>query len=120
MAFSEGSVEFQYGNADDDTGDHAAGLLVGNALELASGLRQTSALEVRWGHYQAGESHTRRLQAAGHSLCVLLSGLYVVEFTNARVALFEPGHYVQWDAKEVYGWHAIADSTVVSFHVPRH
>ena len=91
--------------------------------ELASiGLRDTSALEVKWGIHPAGqprpEGWATHTPAVGVS--VLVGGEFVVVFREharapeSEVRLREQGDYVVWGPAVEHRWYAVQDSIILT------
>jgi hypothetical protein len=88
----------------------------------AVGLRDTRALEVKWGIHPAGQPRpagwATRTPAVGVS--VLVAGEFVVVFREhadapeREVRLHEQGDYVVWGPAVEHRWYAVRDSIILT------
>lgn len=108
--------EIQFGNAQDDT---RAGWFVGAFMSPEAGLRETEAVEVKWGVHRAGEERAEWVTGEiRHTLSVLVLGRFVIEFPDGEALLSQPGQFAQWGPGVDHRWRAIEDSTIVTVRTP--
>jgi hypothetical protein len=119
-------MEITTGKAGAD-GHDFGGWLVGNLSGWSAakaprdfGLRQSSAVEIKWGVHRAGE---KRNSWAGCSeqrtLSVLVSGKFLLQFRSPSARgsvkeqrLLEPGDYVVWSTDVEHTWIVEEDAIV--------
>jgi hypothetical protein len=90
------------------------------------GLRETTAVAIKWGVHAAGERRPGGWAAPDGvvTLSVLVSGEFVLSFrehTSAElreVRLTRPGDYVVWGWDRAHTWRAERDSVVLSVRWP--
>lgn len=114
--------EFVTGNAEEDgrSGD-VRGWFVGHFLGPEAGLRQSSAVEVKWGiHAQHEEKRSGLTNLHSTTLTLLVSGLFVVKFPALGKAaeLRRPGDYVLFAPGVEHDWVAREASVVVTVRWP--
>ena len=90
------------------------------------GLRDTSAVEVKWGVHAA---HTHRPDGWAATsptvgLAILVSGEFALAFRRegtsdvTELRLGRPGDYVLWGPTQEHTWWAIADAVVLTVRWP--
>ncbi|MFF4275888.1 signal peptidase I [Streptomyces sp. NPDC001536] len=107
------------GNAGADADQHR-GWLLGHFIDPAkSAVRQTGALEVKWGIHPAGE---QRPDWVGDdqrtAMLLLVSGKFRLDLSVGSVTLEKQGDYVVWGPGIDHSWQAEEDSVVVTVRWP--
>jgi len=105
------------GNAHDDAPSHR-GWLLGHFINPPESLRNTGAVEVKWGVHPAGEARPEWAKDARTTLVLLVSGKFHVELPDAEVLLDRQGDYVVWGSGTEHAWRAKEDSIVVTVRWP--
>lgn len=121
----------QWGNASADgsdfshwfIGDLAAWAGQNGLVESGYGMRQTTALEVKWGEHAAGERRPGGWAASSEktSLSVLVRGEFELRFRDPRRPdqqlvhrLSNQGDYVLWREKVEHTWQALQDAVILT------
>jgi hypothetical protein len=104
------------GNANDDA-PAERGWLLGHFMEPGS-IRQTDAVEVKWGVHAAGKTRASWATDGGTTMTLLVSGRFRVQFTDGDVPLDRQGDYVVWGPGAEHSWTALEDSIVVTVRWP--
>lgn len=98
----------------------------GGKLE-AAGLRQSSALEIKWGNHSAGEE--RRAWAPGGNsitMSALIRGRFLLRFRDparpdeiSEVRFLREGDYAIWDGAVEHTWLVEEDSVILTVRWPQ-
>ncbi|WP_017718279.1 hypothetical protein [Kamptonema formosum] len=97
----------------------ARGWFIGHFISPTGDPRSTSAVEVKWGAHQAGESRSEwatNLEAT--TLSILIEGRFRIHFPEGEVLLSRPGDYALWCPGVPHSWAAELDSTVLTVRWP--
>ena len=106
------------GNAATDSGLHH-GWLLGHFIDPAHGIRNTEALEVKWGIHPAGR--TRRSWTEGETrttMAILVSGRFRIDLSTGSVTLGRQGDFVVWGPGIDHSWESETDSVVITVRWP--
>ena len=102
------------GNAFEDGGPYR-GWIVGNFIEPADDVRNSSDVEIKWGVHKAGEERAEWTTGETRtSIMFLISGHFVQKLPDREVDLAMPGDYVMWGPGVVHAWEALEDSTMLT------
>ncbi len=105
-------------NASVDGASHR-GWFIGHFLESADGLRSTSAVEVKWGVYHAGEERSCwGFSEKATTLCLLLKGSIQLIFPQEEHLLSREGDYVIWSADIPHQWKILEETRVLTVRWP--
>lgn len=105
-------------NANADGASHR-GWFIGHFLENMCGLRSTSAVEVKWGMYSAGEERsTWGFSEHATTLCVLFKGSVQIIFPQEEHLLSEEGDYILWSAGILHQWKVLEDTSILTIRWP--
>jgi hypothetical protein len=99
------------------TGPGHGGWFVGNFLPNEAGIRQSAAVEVKWGLHMPEDARSSVNDCAGvYSLAILIDGAFVLEFPTLgeEVVLSQAGDYVLYGPDVPHSWRAIDTSTVLT------
>jgi len=106
------------GNAAVDGATHR-GWFLGHFLENACGLRATSAVEVKWGAYSAGEERSSwGMSERATSLCVLFRGRIQFRFPQEEYLLACEGDYLIWSVGLPHHWKVLEDTCILTVRWP--
>ncbi|RPF33585.1 signal peptidase I [Streptomyces sp. TLI_185] len=107
------------GNANSDADQHR-GWLLGHFIDPSrSAVRQTGALEVKWGIHPAGEKRPEWVADDQRTAMLLLvSGKFRLDLSVGSVTLEKQGDYVVWGPGIDHSWQAEEDSVVVTVRWP--
>ncbi len=106
------------GNAAVDGATHR-GWFLGHFLENVCGLRATSAVEVKWGAYSAGEERSSwGMNERATTLCILFRGLIQFRFPRDEYLLACEGEYLIWSAGLPHRWKVLEESCVLTVRWP--
>ncbi|MFF4563020.1 signal peptidase I [Streptomyces sp. NPDC001435] len=107
------------GNANDDADQHR-GWLLGHFIDPAKGaVRQTGALEVKWGIHPAGQQRQEWVADDQRTaVIILVSGKFRLDLSVGSVTLEKQGDYVVWGPGIDHSWQAEEDSVVVTVRWP--
>jgi quercetin dioxygenase-like cupin family protein len=107
------------GNANADADQHR-GWLLGHFIDPAkSAVRQTGALEVKWGIHPAGQQRPDWVADDQRTAMLLLvSGKFRLDLSVGSVTLEQQGDYVVWGPGIDHSWQAEEDSVVVTVRWP--
>ena len=112
------SGNWYQGNAAED-GHDRRGWFLGHFIDPAEGVRSSTAVEVKWGIHQAGE--TRREWTADDqrsTLVIMVQGSFRIDLTETTVTLAKQGDYVVWGPGIDHTWEALTDSVVITVRWP--
>ncbi|MBD2497405.1 signal peptidase I [Nostoc sp. FACHB-280] len=107
-----------FGNAVSE-GTNRWGWFMGHFITPDYDPRSTTALEIKWGVHQAGESRTEwavNNQAA--TLSILINGQFCLQFEDREINLSREGDYVLWYAGVAHCWTAQSDCTILTVRWP--
>ena len=100
------------GNAVVD-GRDTRGWIVGSFIP--EGIRHSDNVEIKWGTHTAGEARDTWVTGEQRTtVCVLISGKFVMQFRDQNVILETAGDYVMWGEGTDHKWQAQADSVVLT------
>ncbi|MGW3145842.1 signal peptidase I [Streptomyces sp. NPDC001177] len=107
------------GNANDDADQHR-GWLLGHFIDPEKAtVRQTGALEVKWGIHPAGQQRPQWVSDDQRTAMLLLvSGRFRLDLNVGSVTLEKQGDYVVWGPGIDHSWQAEEDSVVVTVRWP--
>ena len=105
------------GNAGEDAGAHR-GWLLGHFIDPPTSVKNTRAVEVKWGVHPAGEARPQWATDDQTTLVLLVSGNFLVQLPDAEVPLRRQGDYLVWGPGTAHTWRAVADSIVVTVRWP--
>ncbi len=95
------------------------GWFLGHFLENACGLRATSAVEVKWGAYSAGEERSSwGMSEQATTLCILCKGRVQISFPQEAHLLSREGDYLIWSAGLPHHWQVLEESCVLTIRWP--
>ena len=105
-------TEIYAGNAQAD-GTDTRGWVIGSFIP--EGIRHSEDVEVKWGVHKAGEARTEWVTGERRTtVCVLISGSFVLQFRDKEVSLDNQGDYAMWGEGTDHKWQAQADSVVMT------
>ncbi len=106
------------GNAVDDGADYR-GWLLGHFINPGDGVRQTDALEIKWGTHPAGDERREWVvHEERTTLLLLVRGRFRLDLSVGSVTLEREGDYVVWGPGIDHSWRAEADSVVLTVRWP--
>lgn len=106
------------GNAAVD-GDPYRGWLLGHFIAPDDGVRQTDALEIKWGIHPVGQQRPEWTEDEPRTTLVLLiHGRFRVDLSVRSIVLEHEGDYVLWGPGIGHSWHAEQDSVVLTIRWP--
>jgi quercetin dioxygenase-like cupin family protein len=107
------------GNANNDADQHR-GWLLGHFIDPDKGaVRQTGALEVKWGIHPAGEQRAEWVSDDQRTaMLILVSGRFRLDLSVGTVVLEKQGDYVVWGPGIDHSWQAEEDSVVITVRWP--
>lgn len=106
------------GNAFVDGTSHR-GWFIGHFLESACELRSTSAVEIKWGMYHAGEERLLwGFSEQAITLCILIKGGVQFIFPQEEHFLSQEGDYIIWSANIPHRWKILAETQVLTVRWP--
>ena len=105
-------AEIYSGNAEID-GSDTRGWIAGSFIP--EGLRHSDNVEIKWGIHSAGEARDEWVIGEQRTtICMLISGKFVVQFRGKEALLEKPGDYVMWGEGTDHKWQAQEDSVVMT------
>ncbi len=106
------------GNASVDGASHQ-GWFIGHFLAHTCGLCATSAVEVKWGAYSAGEERSSwGMSEQATTLCILCKGRVQISFPQEAHLLSREGDYLIWSAGLPHHWQVLEESCVLTIRWP--
>jgi quercetin dioxygenase-like cupin family protein len=106
------------GNASDE-GDAYRGWMLGHFIDATDGVRQTEALEVKWGVHPAGQQRPEwSIDEQRTTLLLMIRGRFRLDLAVGSVVLEREGDYVVWGPGIDHSWQAEQDSVVVTIRWP--
>lgn len=82
-------------------------------------LRHSDEVEIKWGVHKKGEAREDWSKNEGRkTVCILVSGQFVVQLPDEDVQLLSQGDYAMWDIGINHKWQAIEDSIVLTIRWP--
>lgn len=82
-------------------------------------IRHTDDLEIKWGNHPQGDARDEWVTGETRTtVCILVSGSFILEFPNQQVKLQTQGDYVMWAEGTGHRWHAEEDSVIVTIRWP--
>lgn len=92
--------------------------IIGNFMPEGD-IRKTADIEIKWGVHPKGERRPEwTTEELGSAVSILISGQFVIEFSNKSVELSNQGDYVVWGPGSVHRWHATEDSVTLTVRWP--
>jgi hypothetical protein len=106
------------GNVNLDGASHR-GWFIGHFLENTCGLRATSAVEVKWGVYSAGEERPSwGLSEQATTLCILVRGRVQMIFPRKAYLLSQEGDYLIWTPGIPHQWQVLEETCILTVRWP--
>ncbi len=82
-------------------------------------IRQTGALEVKWGIHPKGDRRSAPTEGEVRTtLIILVSGRFKIDLSVGSSVLENQGDYAMWGKGIDHSWEAIEDSVVVTVRWP--
>lgn len=105
------------GNAGTD-GEAHRGWIVGHFV-AAEDVRQTEAVEVKWGVHAAGEERSAwQADEPRTTVLILVQGRFRIDLSLGSHVLERPGDYAIWEPGVGHSWRAEEDSVVITVRWP--
>jgi len=107
----------QYGNAALE-GKERGGWFAGHFVN-AENLLKTDRIEVKWAELTIG-THDKNatFNIKSDTLCILVSGRFLIDFGKQKVLLKRRGDYVFWIPEVAHTWSAVADTVILTIRWP--
>jgi hypothetical protein len=105
------------GNANDDA-PAERGWLLGHFINPTDSVKNTDAVEVKWGVHPAGEARAAWAKDDRTTMVLLVTGRFQIQFTDAELSLERQGDYLVWGPGTEHTWRAEEDSTVITVRWP--
>ncbi|KAJ8908737.1 hypothetical protein NDN08_005442 [Rhodosorus marinus] len=107
----------QYGNAALE-GKERGGWFAGHFVN-AENLLKTDRVEVKWAELTIGTNDKHAtLNIKSDTLCILISGTFLVDFGKQKVLLERRGDYVFWIPEVAHAWSAVSDAVILTIRWP--
>mmetsp|Transcript_20298 Transcript_20298/g.81836 ORF Transcript_20298/g.81836 Transcript_20298/m.81836 type:complete len:123 (-) Transcript_20298:1970-2338(-) len=99
-------------------GKERGGWFAGHFL-TAENLLKSDQIEVKWAELTIGTNDKNAtLNIKSNTLCILVSGTFLVDFGKHKVLLERRGDYVFWIPEVAHTWSAVFDTVIMTIRWP--